>query len=105
MSTNGPSDPNDLDARIVDEPQDRLTELCAEMISALDRPENADVKAIVFLSDDERGGIAMQGYDDTSEGLADLFVHVKAIFQSMGTDLDFIGVPQVPDSPEGLDGI
>lgn len=99
MSTD---DPNDLDARMTDGPVDRLTELCDEMVSALDRPENADVKAIVFLSDAERGGIAMQGYDDSTEGMADLFVHVKAIFQSMGGDLDLIGIP---DSPEGLDGL
>lgn len=94
------SDENDLPVQS-DQPTDRLTELCAEMTRVLDEPRNSDVRAIVFLDDRQRGGIQFHGYDDTAEGLADLFVHMKAVFQSMGKDLDFIGVPE---SPEGLDG-
>jgi hypothetical protein len=69
------------------------------MTTPLERPENDDVRAIVFLNDHERGGIQMHGYEDTNEGMADLFVHMKAVFQSMGGDLDFVGIPE---SPEGL---
>ena len=82
-----------------DHPVDRLTGLCAEMTVPLDRPENEDVKAIVFLHDPTRGGIVLHGYDDEVEAMAELFVHVKAVFNSIGKDIDFIGVPE---SPEGL---
>lgn len=91
----------DLGARVFSEPVDRLTGLCAEMTEPLDREENGDVKAIVFLQDGERSGIVMHGYEDQVEGMADLFVHMKAIFQGMGRDLTFVGIPE---NAEGLDG-
>jgi len=87
------------DNTVHDHPVDRLTELCAEMTTPLDRPENEDVKAIVFLHDEGRGGIQLHGYDSQAEAMAELFVHMKAVFASMGKDLDFIGIPE---SPEGL---
>jgi hypothetical protein len=93
------SDSIDMEPVQSDEPIDRLTRMCAEMTVPLERPENDDVKAIVFLNDAKRGGIQMHGYEDTNEGMADLFVHMQAVFQSMGADLQFIGVPE---SPEGL---
>ena len=78
---------------------DRLTGLCDEMRTPLLRPENDDVKAIVFLRDRERGGIVLHAYDDETEAMAELFLHIKAVFNSIGKDIDFIGIP---DSPEGL---
>jgi hypothetical protein len=81
------------------EPHDRLTHLTVRMTECLDEPANSDVKAIVFLSDTRLGGIQVHGYDDLTEAMADLFMHMKAVFNSMGKDIDFIGVP---DSPEGL---
>jgi hypothetical protein len=90
----------DMDVHTNDVPFDRLTKMAATMTAAVETPENADVRGIVFLSDEHRSGIQMFGYEDQSEGIADLFVHMKAIFQSMGKDLEFIGVPE---SPEGLD--
>jgi hypothetical protein len=93
------SNGNDMNVHTSNEPRDRLTRLCAQMTSVLDEPEHADVKAIVFLTDQDRSGIQMSGYDDTTEGLADLLVHMKAMFQSMGKDLEFIGIPE---SPGGL---
>ena len=81
------------------EPTDRLTRLCAEMTEPCDRPENADVKAIVFLSDEHRGGIQMHGYDDQTQGMVDLFLHLQVMFRSVGKDLQFVGIPE---SPEGL---
>jgi len=92
-------EPNDDDVTSHDHPVDRLTGLCAEMTTPLERDENDDVKAIVFLHDAERGGIVLHGYDDEVEAMAELFVHMKAVFRSVGKDLDFIGIP---DSPEGL---
>ena len=82
------------------EPIDRLTRLTVEMTTPLDLPENDDVKAIIFLQDGKRAGIQIHGYDDQNEAMADLFIHMKAIFQSVGKDLEFIGIP---DSPRGLD--
>jgi hypothetical protein len=93
------SDSNDMHTVQRDEPFDRLTHLSVEMTMPLETPENTDVRAIVFLSDEHRSGIQLHGYDDPTEAMAELFVHMKAIFQSMGKDLDFVGIP---DSPQGL---
>lgn len=90
---------SDDDVTTHDGPVDRLTGLCAEMTTVLDRAENADVKAIVFLRDEERGGIQLHGYDSHGKAMAELFLHMKAVFASMGQELEFIGIP---DSPEGL---
>lgn len=92
-------------ARKADQPFDRLTGLCKVMTDALDRAVEAEegehlpVRAIVFLEDDEKGGIVTSGYEDTIAAMAAVFVHIKAIFQAEGKDLDFIGIP---DSPEGI---
>lgn len=85
---------------VSEEPFDRLTHLSVEMTEPLDRPENADVRAIIFLGDSQKGGIQLHGYEDQAEAMVDLFVHVKAIFASMGKELAFIGVPE---SPQGLE--
>ena len=87
---------DDLGVEQSNEPIDPLTELCAQMTSVLDEPENEGVKAIVFLTKDARSGIQLAGYDDTAEAMADLFIHMKAMFQSMGKDLQFISVPNSP---------
>lgn len=87
------------DVGVSDQPFDRLTELAAEMTKVLDAPEHADVRAIVFLNDAHSGGIQLFGYDDQVEAMAELFIHMKAIMNSMGKDLEFI---PVPESPEGL---
>lgn len=93
------------DLQVDGKPFDRLTFYTRKMTDALEQiiaedrrdlaiqgvtdPEQLaekvpDVKAIVFLSDPDRSGIQMLGYKDTSEGMADLLVHMKAIFTSMG---------------------
>jgi hypothetical protein len=84
------------------EPMDRLTRLSEEMTTPLDREENSDVKAIVFLNNGERGGIQIYNYDNETEALTDVFIHMKAIFNSMGKDLEFV---PIPDSPLGLDDL
>jgi hypothetical protein len=86
-----------MDVQKDDKPFDRLTSFCKEMTNALDAAidkereqdpgtEHSDVRGIVFLSDDARSGIQMFGYEEMSEGLAELFVHLKAMFTSMGKD-------------------
>jgi hypothetical protein len=84
------------------QPFDRLTYLSAEMTGPLERPENEDVKAIVFLQDGQRGGIQIHGYDDDIQAMADLFAHLKAVFASIGKDLQLIAIP---DSPQGLEDL
>jgi hypothetical protein len=77
--------------RTVGEPHDRLTRLCDAMTETLVAHEEYadDVKCIVFLDDDERGGLVLHGYDDDTEALANLFMHLKAIFNAQGKDLVF----------------
>lgn len=72
------------------EPHDRLTRLCAAMTDALDsHPERGEEKAIVFLQDGERGGLQLHGYDDDTDAMVDLFVHLKALFEANGKTLMF----------------
>jgi len=84
------------------EPFDRLTELCDQMQKVLDGPENDDVKGIIFLSDEERGGIVMFGYEDPVAGMAALLLHMKAVFASQGkgfgvmSDQGFMIIPDMP---------
>ena len=74
------------------EPHDRLTRLCAAMTEALDaHPEMGDdVKCVVFLNDPKRGGLQLHGYESDTEAMADLFVHLQAIFRANGSDLAFV---------------
>jgi hypothetical protein len=76
------------------EPTDRLTRLCAAMTDALDaHPERGEEKCIVFLQDGKIGGLQMHGYDDDKEAVADLFIHLRAIFRANGQDLAFAPWP------------
>jgi hypothetical protein len=77
-------------------PRDRLTRLCKEMTTVLDKPENSDVRAIVMLNTDERGGIQLHGYEDQTKAMAEMFIHLQAIFRSVGKELTFIGIPESP---------
>lgn len=80
---------SDRPTRTEGEPHDRLTRLCAAMTEALDaHPEHGDEKAIVFLqASDGRGGIVLHGYDDDVDAMADLLVHLTAIFEANGKQL------------------
>lgn len=82
--------------RTVGEPHDRLTMLCAAMTDVLDaHPERGDAKCIVFLNSEseQRGGLVIHGYDDDTEALVDLFLHMRAIFKANGKDLRFMPMP------------
>jgi len=96
------------DERVTATPHDRLTNLCDGMTDWMDRqiatetiedPTARDVRAIVFLDDGEYGGIVVHNYDNMTDALVDLFVHVQAMFRSQGRDIEFVAVP---DSPAGL---
>jgi hypothetical protein len=72
------------------EPHDRLTRLCAAMTDTLDaHPERGEEKCVIFLQDGERGGLVIHGYDNDLEAMADLFVHLRAIFTADGKTLMF----------------
>lgn len=80
--------PKDV-TRTEGEPHDRLTRLADTMSKALEAdPEyRAGDKAIVFLDDGKRGGIQLFGYDDDVEAMADLLIHLKALFEANGKTL------------------
>ncbi len=75
-----------------EEPHDRLTRLCAEMTTVLETAENADVKAAVFLVDDSMAGLQFHGYEDSIAGVADVFIHLQAVFEANGKKLDFVSL-------------
>jgi len=77
------------------EPHDRLTRICDRLTVAFDNDpevEESD-KVIFFVSNDERSGIVthrFQGEDWNSiinQEVSYLFMHLRAMFQSMGKDL------------------
>jgi hypothetical protein len=80
-----------------DEPNDRLTRLCAAMTAALDaHPERGEEKCVVFLQDAERGGLQLHGYEDDTEAIVDLLTHLKAIFESNGLEFRIIPMAHGP---------
>jgi len=98
-----------MDVTSSDKPMDRLTKLADEMTNRLDQivatqqslgKGVSDVKAIVFLDDDVRSGIVLHGWDDQTDAMVSLFMHMKAIFKAMGKDLDFVGIPETPEGAE-----
>ena len=78
--------------RASQEPQDRLTRICDTMTTTFDmHPESRDTdRCMVFLDDGDTGGLVLHGYEDQGEALANLFMHLKAMFRSMGKDLDLM---------------
>lgn len=79
------------------EPHDRLTRLCDAMTRTLEaHPEYQEGdKCVVFLDSDvdRAGGLVMHGYDSDSEALADLFMHLRPIFEVNGRHLLFVPLP------------
>lgn len=88
-----------------DGPMDRLTRISDAMSDVLERHPEAgpNDKAIIFLDDGKMGGICIHGYDDMAEAMADLLVHLHAMFRAQGKTLDigfvdgdgltFVGTP------------
>lgn len=71
------------------QPHDRLTRLCAAMMSALEAdPEYRDGdKAIIMLDDGVKGGLVLSGYDNDTQAMVDLLCHLRAIFEVNGKRL------------------
>lgn len=80
-----------MDEKRSPEPFDRLTRLCAAMVEAMEaNPEwRGDEKCVVFMHDEEMSGVVLHGYDNDIEAMADVFVHMKRVFQANGKDLLF----------------
>jgi hypothetical protein len=80
--------------RRTEQPHDRLTRLCAAMTDALDaHPERGTEKCIVFLQGERRGGLQLHGYEDDTEAMVDLFLHLKALFEANGKELQIHALP------------
>jgi hypothetical protein len=77
-------------AQRTEDPHDRLTRIGDRMTDALkaDPEHQAGDKAIVMLMNDGdghgHGGITLAGYDDDTSAMADLLIHLKAIFEANG---------------------
>ena len=68
------------------EPTDRLTTMAGEMCE--DLPD--DVKAIVMLTDDDKHGVALIGWDEDLDAIVHMFMHLKAIMQANGTKMSLM---------------
>ena len=44
-------------------------------------------KAVIMLDDGTRGGIVLSGYESDVDAMADLLMHLKAIFEANGKTL------------------
>jgi hypothetical protein len=83
-----------MPAQKSDKPQARLTRIADAMRKALENhPEfRGDEKVMIFLDDEEMGGMFIGGYEAESEAIVDLFVHLAAIFEANGQKLMVIPV-------------
>lgn len=66
------------------EPHDRLTNLANDMLDAVDL---GGVKAIVLLTGDTMNGVGMSGWDDDTEAVAYMLIHLQAIMRVNGKEL------------------
>lgn len=83
------------------EPHDRLTHIGAVMTDALEaHPEYREAdRCVIFLSDGERAGMILNGYgDDDRQAMADVFVHMAAVFEANGMTLKMIPLRGGPSS-------
>jgi hypothetical protein len=93
------------DVRTTSEPHDRGTRMCAAMTAAFDaHPEHRPGdRCIVFFDDGKMGGISVHDYEDMTEAMVDLFLHLRAMFRSQGKELQFIGIPDSPPEKWTMD--
>jgi hypothetical protein len=82
-------------AEMTRSPKDRLTRICDQMTKTFDmHPEHRkEDRCMVFLDDGKMGGIVLHGYENEQEAAVDLFLHLRAMFQAQGMNLEFIGIP------------
>jgi hypothetical protein len=63
--------------------------MCDVAIQAFeDHPEHrSGDKCIVFLDDGKRGGLVLHGYEDDTDAMVDLLMHLRAIFHANGKEM------------------
>jgi len=90
-------------ARSTGVPHDRLTRIGNDILTNLENhPESLpDDKCIVMMHNGIHGGIALHGYDDETHAVADMLVHLQAIFEAVGKELQIIAMP---DDISGMEG-
>lgn len=70
-----------------EEPHDRLTQLCEKMVAQLEaEPGCEDVRCVIMLTTDDRGGVVSHGYDN-GDPTEDLLMHLTAIFKANGKSI------------------
>ena len=72
------------------EPQDHLGRMADGMTDVV--PEN--VKAIVMLQDGELGCVHLCNYEEDTEAITDMFIHLQAMFRSIGKELILMPISQ-----------
>jgi hypothetical protein len=87
--------------RYEDEPPERLTRLCATAMQAMEgSPEyREDDKMIIFLDDEQSGGLVLHGYDNDTDAVAAIMGHLKAIFNANGFNLEIVTMGEENDRP------
>ena len=83
--------------RSEDVPIDRLTRLCEVATQAMEKSPDykEDDKLIIFLDDEEAGGLVLHGYDNDTDAVAAIMGHLKAIFNSNGFHLEIVPMGDV----------
>jgi len=81
------------------EPHDRLTRLANAVLRNIEEhPEyEKGMRVIVFVNFEERGGIGAHGYEDQKEAIVDLFIHLQAMFATIGKELQLMPIPNRPE--------
>jgi hypothetical protein len=81
-------------------PHNRATRLADAALDTLRaHPEYRGERLIVFLDNEEEkvGSIGLSGYDDDIEAIVNLFMHLRAMFEAQGKELQLVGF----DKPVG----
>ena len=80
------------DVHETQEPHDRLTRICDDMTKTFDEhPEHVDGdKCMVFLDNGKVAGLVLHGYEDKTEAITDLLMHLQAMFKAAGKQMDIM---------------
>ena len=77
------------------EPRDRLGRLANDLLEHFRAMPDADgVQVIVMLCEGEHRQTALDGFEESSEALVELLVHLRAIFAANGTEMALAAVPR-----------
>ena len=94
-----------------DEPVNRMERIVNKMTDCMDaHPEHQDGdKCVVFLSTGTMGGMVAHGYEGNEDtgrmvtaAIVDVLMHLRAMFRSIGKDIDIIALPEIPADLGGL---